>query len=133
MNENFEKVKDYLLDLEYSIINEDAEEHVLVIENEETGINNVFMIITDEILIIEQFLFEVKAKNKESVYRDLLVKNRDIIHGAFALNDEGDKVVFRDTLQIENLDLNELEGTLKSLEMLLSEYSHKIIEFSAQN
>lgn len=63
-------------------------------------------------------------------FKSLLQKNRDIIHGAFVLDESGSKVIFRDTLQIENIDLNELEGTLNSLSLLLSEYSDHIIKFS---
>ncbi|MCC7454321.1 MAG: molecular chaperone Tir, partial [Crocinitomix sp.] len=40
------------------------------------------------------------------------------------------KVIFRDTLQVDSLDLNELEGSLTSLSLLLSEYSDEIISFS---
>ena len=57
-------------------------------------------------------------------------KHRDIVHGAFVLDESGEKVIFRDTLQLENLDLNELEGTINSLSLLLSEYSEQILEFS---
>ncbi|MFT6442591.1 MAG: hypothetical protein ACJASM_002140, partial [Salibacteraceae bacterium] len=35
-----------------------------------------------------------------------------------------------DTLQIVSLDLNELEGSLNSLSLLLSEYSDELIKFS---
>ena len=62
--------------------------------------------------------------------RKLLQKNRDMVHGAFALDETGSKVIFRDTLQIENLDLNELEGSLDSLELLVSEFSNEMSEFS---
>jgi hypothetical protein len=64
------------------------------------------------------------------IFKSLLQKNRDIIHGAFVLEETGEKVIFRDTLQLENLDLNELEASLNSLGLLLSEYADKIIEFS---
>ena len=39
-------------------------------------------------------------------------------------------MIFRDTLQIENLDLNEIEGSLTSLSLLLSEFTDEIIAFS---
>ena len=72
-----------------------------------------------------------ESQNKnETIYRSLLQKNRDIIHGAFVLDATGEKVIFRDTLQLENLDLNEIEASLNSLGLLLSEYSNQIIEFS---
>ena len=74
-------------------------------------------------------LFELTDDNPE-IYKALLKKNREIIHGAFVLDGSGKKVLFRDTLQLENLDQNELEATLNSLEMLLSEYSEEIISYS---
>lgn len=126
---HFDKVKDYLIELDYSITKEDRENEVFVIESLEDGIQNVLIGIADPILIIEQYLFDLTT-NVGEVAQKLLIKNRDIVHGAFVLDDDGKKVIFRDTLQVDSLDLNELEGTLTSLSLLLSEYSDEIIEFS---
>jgi hypothetical protein len=126
---HFDKVRDYLMELEYSIINEDKENEVFVVESEDDGISNLIIGIADPILIVEQYLFDLHNDN-EAVTKKLLMKNRDIVHGAFAIDESGEKVLFRDTLQVENLDLNELEGTLTSLSLLLSEYTDEIIEFS---
>lgn len=126
---HFDKVKDYLLELDYSIVKEDRENQVFIIESLEDGIQNVLIGIADPILIIEQYLFDLTA-NVGDVAKQLLVKNRDIVHGAFVMDEEGTKVIFRDTLQVERLDLNELEGTLTSLSLLLSEYTDEIIKFS---
>ena len=100
-----------------------------MIQKENFGIKNLILGVAPPILIIEQFIFKINNKSGE-VFQSLLQKNRDIIHGAFVLDESGERVIFRDTLQIENLDLNELEGTLNSLSLLLSEYSEKIIAFS---
>ncbi|HKJ40977.1 MAG TPA: CesT family type III secretion system chaperone [Sunxiuqinia sp.] len=129
MSENFDKVKSFLLELEYSILSEDLNEELFIIEKDEAGITNLVVDCEDPILVIECVLFELKNKSAD-VLEKLLIKNREIIHGAFALDASGKKVIFRDTLQLENLDLNELEGTLNSLELLLSEYGADIIEFS---
>ncbi len=129
MDNYFERVKSFLLDLDYSITYESAEEEVFVVENAEAGIHNLVVAIADPILIMEQYLFELKD-GKPEIFQKLLVKNRDIVHGAFALDEGGRKVVFRDTLQLENLDQNEIEGSINSLELLLSEYSDELIEFS---
>jgi tRNA threonylcarbamoyladenosine modification (KEOPS) complex Pcc1 subunit len=64
------------------------------------------------------------------VYQRLLQKNRDIIHGAFALDESGRKLIFRDTLQIETLDLAELEACVNSLGLLLIEFADELIQFS---
>jgi len=129
MNDHFEKVQGFLLDLDFNILQENEEDGVFWVDNEEAGIHNLVIGCLDPILVMEQFLFEIKEDNKE-IFKKLLIKNRDIIHGAFVLDETGKKVIFRDTLQLENLDQNELEGSLNSLSLLLSEYSDELIEFS---
>ena len=52
------------------------------------------------------------------------------MHGAFVLDESGEKVIFRDTLQAENLNQNELIATINSLSLLISEYSTEMILFS---
>ena len=129
MDNYFYKVRDYLLDLNYSISSEDESSGIFVVNNEEDGINNLVIGCVDPILIMEQHLFDMPADSKD-IFKALLMKNRDIVHGAFVLDEEGKRVIFRDTLQLENLDINELEGSLNSLGLLLSEYSDEIIAFS---
>ncbi|UZO81233.1 YbjN domain-containing protein [Aquimarina sp. ERC-38] len=129
MQDHFQLVKDYLLQLHCTIHHENKKDGIIMLSKENEGIKNLILGIASPILIIEQFIFNIKNKN-ELVYRSLLQKNRDIVHGAFVLDHTGEKVIFRDTLQLENLDLNELEGTLNSLGLLLSEYSEQIINFS---
>ncbi len=129
MNSHFEKIREYLLELDYDILEQSQEEGVLVIENENEGIKNVVLILAEPILIVEQLLFEINTESIET-FKELLKKNRDIIHGAFALDETGRKVLFRNTHECENLDLNELEATLNSLGLLLSEYTDELIKFS---
>ena len=129
MQDHFKQVKDYLLELNYNITHENSSDGILVISKENEGINNMILGVAPPILIMEQHIFNIRINN-EFVYKSLLQKNRDIVHGAFVLDESGDKVIFRDTLQVENLDLNELEGSLNSLGLLLSEYSEQIINFS---
>ena len=129
MNNYFNTIKEYLLQLDFDIIRENPQDGIMVIEKESAGVKNMILGIAQPILIMEQYIFKINNKNEE-VFKSLLQKNRDIIHGAFVLDESGSKVIFRDTLQIENLDLNELEGTLNSLSLLMSEYSDQIIKFS---
>ena len=129
MNSYFQKVKDYLLELDFTIVQEDEEDGVFVVENEEEGMKNVVLIVSEPIVIVEQYLFDLSAESGE-IFKKLLMKNRDIIHGAFALDETGKRVLFRNTHECENLDLNEIEATLNSLALLLSEYTDELIAFS---
>lgn len=128
MKDHFQIIKSYLLELDFDITYENQEEGIITIAKEEEGIANLIIGVASPILILEQFIFEINNPSID-LYQELLRKNRDIIHGAFALDQTGRRVIFRDTLQLENLDLNELEGTLNSLSLLLSEYSKQILEF----
>ena len=107
MKDNFEKVKNFVLDLGYTISKTVEEDQVIVINNEASGITNCVIGCADPILIMEQFLMELNSDSKE-IFKSLLMKNRDIIHGAFVLDETGKKVIFRDTLQISNLNKNEI-------------------------
>jgi hypothetical protein len=125
----FSRVKNWLLELEYCIQLENEEHQTFIIEKENEGIKNMMIVIAPQILIIEQFLFRCKH-NQHDIFKQLLIKNRDIVHGAFVLDESGEKVIFRDTLQTENLNKNELIATINSLSLLISEYSTEMISFS---
>ena len=66
----------------------------------------------------------------EKVLKRLLQLNRTLVHGAFAVDDGGEKVIFRDTLQLENLDLNELEASINALSLALAENSAELLSFA---
>lgn len=129
MNQHFQKVRNFLLELEYEISHEDEQNNIIVVQNSASGIRNLVLGVADPILIIEQFLLEIPESNSDA-HKMLLQKNRDIIHGAFVLDESGNKVIFRNTLELENLDLNELEASFNSLSLLLSEYLNELINFS---
>lgn len=129
MQNHFDTIKNYLIELNYNISHEDMDDGIIMIQNQSEGINNMILGIADPILIIEQYIFKINTPNQD-ILKQLLQKNRDIVHGAFVLDETGEKVIFRDTLQVENLDLNELEASINSLSLLLSEFSENIIAFS---
>ena len=132
MTEHFNKVKEFLIELDYEITSIDEKESLFIVNNESAGICNLIIDCEYPILVIEQYLFDISANNHQA-FKRLLQMNREIIHGAFALDETGTKVIFRDTLQLENLDLNELQGTLDSLMLLLCEFSSELIELAKQN
>lgn len=96
-NQYFQKVKKYLLALDFGIVVEDEEECVFVVQKESLGIKNLVIGCTDPLLILEQYLLDLPHGTAD-MYRSLLQKNRDNIHGAFVLDETGTKVIFRDTL-----------------------------------
>lgn len=129
MKKHFDRVKDYLHDMHLPISFENENESIFIVNKETAGLKNLILVVTDTILIIEQYLISIDSEDV-SIYKELLIKNRDIVHGALVLDENGEKLIFRDTLQVENLDRNEIEATINSLILFLSEYSEKLIIFS---
>ena len=132
MSENMEKVKNYLHELGLPISSENAKEELVIVEDEEKGIKNLIIDCEDPILVIEQVIMETPKKT-DAFFKRLLQMNRTLVHGAFVLDEEGKKILFRDTLQLENLDKNELEGSINSLSLALAENASELISFSKAN
>ncbi|EEI91299.1 hypothetical protein HMPREF0765_3019 [Sphingobacterium spiritivorum ATCC 33300] len=126
---SFSKIEKYITETGYKIVHKNEDEGVFVIENELDGIRNLIVGVAMPIIIFEQYLFTIRNESLE-MFKELLVKNRDIIHGGFALTEDGEKVIYRYTLQIHNLDLNEFQAALSSLSLLMSEYKEQLISFS---
>ena len=126
--ERFELVKQYLHDMDISIVNEDPAEELVVIDDEDNGIKNMVVDCEEPILVIEQVIMQVPSKTK-NLYKRLLQMNREIVHGAFVLDEAAKVIIFRDTLQLENLDRNELEASIHSLSLALSEYGGELLNY----
>ena len=130
MSDKFQMVKDYLTDLDIKIVSEDPAEELVVIEDVDNGVQNMFVDCEDPIVVIEQLILEV-PQNTGDLFKRLLQINRTMVHGAFVLDDEGKRIIYRDTLQLENLDLNELEASIQSLSLSLAENGEELLSYIA--
>ncbi|MFC1886493.1 YbjN domain-containing protein [Thermodesulfobacteriota bacterium] len=128
MKEKFEMVKLYLHDMEMAITSENQEEELVIVDDEENGIKNLVIDCEEPILVLEQMILNVPAEPRD-LFKRLLQMNREIVHGAFVLDEDAGIVLFRDTLQLENLDRNELEASIHALGLALSEYGTELLSY----
>jgi len=128
---DFQTVKHYLQELHLAIVKEDPVQHILIVDDDELGIKSLVVDCEEPLLIFEQMIMEVPA-NPGDMFRRLLQMNRTLVHGTFALTEDGKWVLFRDTLRMENLDLNEVQGTIQALSLALAEHAAELIVFSQQ-
>jgi hypothetical protein len=131
MSDKFEMVKQFLFDMELPIVSEDPAEALVVVDDEENGIKNLVIDCEDPILVLEQLIMKT-PKNPGALYKRLLQMNRSLVHGAFVLDEDEEFILFRDTLQLDNLDRNELEASIHSLSLALAEYSSELLDFSGK-
>ena len=129
MSEQFEKVKGYVLELGFRIDEEDSSEEIVIINDEERGIHKLVIDCEDTVLVVEQLI--MKLEPSTDVYRRILQMNRELVFGAFVLNEDGDSLLYRNTLALDNLDLNELESTINALSLGLAENGEELLAFAA--
>ncbi|BES70505.1 hypothetical protein RE428_15230 [Marinobacter nanhaiticus D15-8W] len=131
MTTAYATVKDYVQQLPLTIVEEYPDDQILIVEAPAQGIHNLILDCEDDILIIEQFITALPGADA-ACYRTLLQINRELVHGALCLDEDGERLIFRDTLQLENLDLNELEGSINALSLMLAEHANQLIQFARQ-
>ena len=128
---DFEKVKDFILDMGFTISHEEPKEELVVIDDDDRGIKNLVIDCEGSIVILEQVIIPMPKESSEFCKRILQI-NRTLVHGAFVLDEEGTTLLFRDTLQLENLDRNELEGSIDALSLGLAEYASELVSFARE-
>lgn len=126
---DFETVKQYLLNLDLPVIEEDAPEELVVVRDEEAGISRLVIDCEAPLLILEQHILNVSG-DPGDLYKRLLQMNRTLVHGAFVLDEEGTQIIFRDTLQLETLDEHELESSVDALSLAMAEYGSELLTYA---
>lgn len=128
-SEYFEKVKSLLLDLGHAITQEDEGQELFIVDDEDSGLNNLIVDCEDPLLVLEQVIMPIPQEPGD-LFRRLLQMNRLLVHGAFVLDEETQTILFRDTLRIENLDSNELEGSIEALSLALAENAGELLSYT---
>lgn len=120
-------IRGYLSELGIQVVSEG--ERTFVCQDPSEGINNLVLFVDSPILILEQQIASAD-KLKSGFERELLKRNAQLVHGAFVI-DNKERVCWKDTLRIESLDLNELEGSIKALSMSMVEHSQFFLDHKA--
>lgn len=129
MSDSFEKVKEFVLELGFRIDEENPEDEIVIINDEERGVSNLVIDCEDSVLVIEQLILKFKETPGAVVFERILQMNRELVFGAFVLNETSETLLYRNTLALENLDLNELESTLNALSLGLAENGQELLAF----
>ena len=128
MSEHLDRVKGYLLDLDLTIVAENEADTLVVVDDEDNGIKQLVIDCEPPIVVLEQLIAEVPPEPGD-LFKRLLQMNNTLVHGAFVLDETGNRIFFRDTLQISHLDVNELEGSIRALSLALAEYGAELLTY----
>ncbi len=109
----------YLDDCKYPF--EVMSEGMWRVESPDNNVENIIVNYAAPIVLLRVNLMPVPKNNREAFYERLLQLNaNEISHGGFGI--ENDNVVLVDTLQVENLDRNELQASVDSLGFTVAQY-----------
>ena len=123
---NSERVLEMLSKME-DVSFEQKREDIFEVTEPESGLS----VLVDVEETIVSFLMEIGQDDRSwpgaapdvpivSLYKKMLEINAEAVHGAFCLS--GQKIIFKDNLEIEHLDQNELEASIQS--MILTVYQN---------
>jgi hypothetical protein len=129
MQEHFKLVKEYLLEMGIPIVREDPAQEIVIVTDEDNGIKDMIIDCEEPILVLEQVIMAVPSRPGD-LFKRLLQMNRELVHGAFVLSQDSRLVLFRDTLELEHLDRNELEASIQALGLALVEFHAELLGFA---
>lgn len=126
---DFQTVKEYVHTMGLLIVHEDSAQQLLIVDDEDRGISRLVIDCEDPIVVCEQVIIPAPPQPGD-MFRRLLQLNRTLVHGAFVLTEDGRYILFRDTLRMAHLDLDELQGTVEALSLALAEHASELIALS---
>lgn len=121
-----EKIEGFLLQL--SLTHEEVSDDIWVINDEESSLENVVVVLADPVLIVRVKVMVAPSNRREEFFEQLLLLNgSDLVHGAYAL--DGDDVLLINTLVSETLDLEEFRATLDAVGLALAQHYQALSDF----
>ena len=120
-------IKHVITEMELEITGHGATPGSLVVRDALKGIKNMQIQCLSHRMILEQKIMET-PDNGPGCFAELLKINRQLEQGAFVMNHAGTEIFFRDTLEIDNLDRNELAASLNGVSLALMEFGDRLME-----
>ncbi|MBW8003464.1 MAG: YbjN domain-containing protein [Planctomycetes bacterium] len=114
-----DKIESYMVDL--SLACEEVKENAWLINDEEKGLRNLMVMLSDPLVVIRVKVMDLPDGNREAFFEKLLRLNaEDLLHGAYAL--EGENVILIDTLELETMDFEEFRASLEAMGLALVQH-----------
>ena len=127
MSKNSTRITAYLRELGMTVTGGD-DDQLVIVENEEKGIRELFVECEPPLVILEELIGHVPDE-PGNLFRRLLEMNRLTTHGAFVLDESAVRVLYRDTLEIKSLDINQLESSINGLSRALAEHRGELLGY----
>lgn len=115
------KIEQYLIDM--MLTYEQVGKNLWLLDDEDHSLQGVAIMQAEPLVVIRAEIMDVPNNHLLELYTRLLELNAsDIVHGAYALDNENRKIVLIDTLQYDTMDFEELRAALESFSLALIDH-----------
>lgn len=120
-----ERIHTYLqqLDLKTELVGDT----VWLIRDPDRGLPQVVVYADDKLVTVRARLMDMPATDREPFFEQLLRFNVEMLHGAYALED--DAVIWMDTLELDTMDLEEFQATLDAASLCMLQHVPQLSRF----
>jgi hypothetical protein len=113
------KIEQYLIDMMVSF--REIDKNLWFLDDPEHDLEAVAIAYDDPLVVFQVTVMDAPQKNRLELFTKLLELNaRDILHGAYALEDN--KVILIDTLEYAGMDFTEFRATLDAFGLALTQH-----------
>jgi hypothetical protein len=124
-----DRVESYLVKL--SLTFQEAGPSTWIVRDGDKGIENLFVSLTDSLVVFRVNVMELPAAGREKLFEQLLRLNAsDMVHGAYAV--DGQSVVIVDTLEAETMDLEEFQASIDAIGLALAQHYRVLAPWRAR-
>jgi hypothetical protein len=121
-----EKVEAFVQHLGLS--SEAIADHLWILRDTSRGLNHIVVIATNDLVIVRVKVMEIPEKERLPFFEDLLRLNLEMLHGAYALED--DSLIWMDTLEFPTMDVEEFQATLDAAAAHLRDHTPRLARYS---
>ncbi len=113
-----EKLEGFFIHLE--LVYEEIGENMWLLSDEENGLRSIVVFVQDDLVTLRANVMDIPSAEREAFFEDLLRLNADMVHGAYAVEDQ--HVILIDTLELPTMDLEEFQASLDSTGLALAQH-----------
>lgn len=120
-----EKLESFFINLQLSY--EEVSENMWLISDDESNLGYVVVYAEEELVTLRAKVMQIPSENREACFEELLRLNAEMVHGAYAIEEES--VILIDSLVAPTMDLEEFQASLDSTGLALAQHYPRLAKY----
>ena len=120
-----EKLEGFFINLQ--LTSEEVGENMWVISDDDNNLGYVVVYAEEELVTLRAKVMKIPTENREAYFEELLRLNAEMVHGAYAIEEES--VILVDSLVAPTMDLEEFQASLDSTGLALAQHYSRLAKY----